>query len=72
MASRKKESSVDVNLKLQKTPIAVIGVSALFPDAKNKVEYWNNIINEVDSIIDVPESRWKIDDLVDEDNIIKC
>ena len=67
MTSRKKENSVDVNSKLQKTPIAVIGVSALFPDAKNKGEYWNNIINEVDSIIDVPESRWKIDDYYDPD-----
>ena len=67
MASIKKEDSVDISLKLQKTPIAVIGVSALFPDAKNKGEYWNNIINEVDSIIDVPESRWKIDDYYDPD-----
>ena len=27
--------------------------------------YWNNIINKIDSIIDVPESRWNIEDYYD-------
>ncbi len=67
MKIKTKESSVDVNSKLQQVPIAVIGVSALFPDAGNKDEYWNNIVSEVDSIIEVPESRWKIDDYYDPD-----
>ncbi|MBI9088117.1 MAG: SDR family NAD(P)-dependent oxidoreductase [Desulfobacterium sp.] len=57
----------DLNVKLQETPIAVVGVSALFPDAANMGEYWNNIVDEVDSIIDVPASRWNIDDYYDPD-----
>ena len=46
-------------------PIAVVGMSALFPDAPNLNQYWNNIINKIDSIIDVPESRWNIEDYYD-------
>ena len=47
-------------------PIAIIGMSALFPDARNLNQYWENILGKVDSIIDIPESRWKIEDFYDE------
>ena len=30
-------------------------------------QYWDNIISKMDSIIDVPESRWKIEDFYDMD-----
>lgn len=56
-----------MNSKLQKTPIAVIGMASLFPQAKNLSEYWSNIINEVDCITDVPSSRWNIEDYYDPD-----
>ena len=29
--------------------IAIIGLSCLFPDAKNPEEYWQNIVNQKDS-----------------------
>ncbi len=54
-------------LILQKTPIAVIGLAGLFPDSKDINQYWDNIINEVDTIKDVPPSRWKIEDYYDPD-----
>ncbi len=38
--------------------IAIIGMSCLFPDAKNVDEYWLNILQAKDSIIEVPEERW--------------
>lgn len=53
------------------TPIAIIGMSAIYPGANNKEEYWNNIINRVDSITDVPSSRWNIDDYYTPDPEIK-
>jgi len=59
--------SENVNIKLQQTPIAVIGVAGVFPDAKNVDVFWDNIINEVDSITEVPPSRWNIDDYYDPD-----
>ena len=53
--------------KLQSTPIAIIGMSSIFPQANNLQEYWDNILNKVDAIVDVPASRWKIDDYYDPD-----
>ena len=37
--------------------IAIVGMSCHFPGANNIREFWNNIINGVDSIIEAPENR---------------
>ncbi len=58
---------MNINSSLKKTPIAVIGISAMFADAKNVEEYWTNIIQSKDSIKEVPSNRWLIDDYYDED-----
>ncbi len=58
---------MNINSSLQKTPIAVIGLSSIFADARNIEEYWTNIIQGKDSIIDVPNNRWAIEDYYDED-----
>ncbi|MGK0363171.1 MAG: acyl transferase domain-containing protein/acyl carrier protein [Saprospiraceae bacterium] len=58
---------MNINSSLKKTPIAVIGLSAIFADAKNVEEYWTNIIQKKDSIKDVPANRWLIDDYYDPD-----
>ncbi|MCG8326975.1 MAG: acyltransferase domain-containing protein, partial [Chitinophagales bacterium] len=58
---------MNLNSSLKKTPIAVIGLSAMFADAKNIEEFWTNIIQSRDSIKDVPSNRWLIDDYFDED-----
>ena len=39
-------------------PIAIIGIGSIFPGAGNTEQYWGNIVNKVDSIIEVPEDRW--------------
>ncbi|MFN7660609.1 MAG: beta-ketoacyl synthase N-terminal-like domain-containing protein, partial [Dolichospermum sp.] len=49
------------------TNIAIIGMASIFPQAKNLQEYWQNIIQKVDCITDVPPSRWHIDDYYDPD-----
>jgi acyl transferase domain-containing protein len=64
---RKNKSQNVLNARMANRPIAVVGMSALFPDAPNLNQYWDNIINKIDSIIDVPESRWNIDDYYDID-----
>ncbi|MCP4438728.1 MAG: acyltransferase domain-containing protein [Aureispira sp.] len=58
---------MNINSSLSKTPIAVVGMSALFANARNIEEYWNNIVQAVDSIVDVPETRWRIEDYYDPD-----
>ena len=56
-----------INSSLKKTPVAIIGLSAMFADASNVEQFWNNIIDQKDSIVDVPESRWKIEDYYNAD-----
>ncbi len=48
-------------------PIAVIGLSGIFPEAENISQYWENILNEINCIKEVPPSRWSIDDYYDPD-----
>nr|WP_229486570.1 type I polyketide synthase [Nostoc favosum] len=61
------QSQEQLHSQLQRVPIAIIGMSALFPKAKNLQEYWDNIIGKVDCITDIPTSRWNIDDYYDPD-----
>ncbi|MBZ0282368.1 MAG: acyltransferase domain-containing protein [Anaerolineae bacterium] len=58
---------LEPNIHLHHTPIAIIGMGALMPQARNLREFWNNIIGKVDCITDVPESRWRVDDYYDPD-----
>lgn len=55
------------NEQLQQTPIAIIGMGSLFPQASNLQEYWEKIIAGSDCITDVPQSRWNVDDYYDPD-----
>jgi acyl transferase domain-containing protein len=52
---------------LQKTPIAIVGMASIFPQAENIQQYWDNIISEVDCITEVPPSHWNIADYYDPD-----
>ena len=52
---------------MQQTPIAIIGLAGVFPESKNLQAYWDNIVQEVDCISEVPASRWEIDDYYDPD-----
>ncbi|WP_218081137.1 type I polyketide synthase [Anthocerotibacter panamensis] len=48
-------------------PIAIVGMAALFAQARTLEEYWGNILKGIDCITDVPPSRWNIDDYYDPD-----
>ena len=52
---------------LRDNPVAIIGLAGIFPEAHNLQEYWDNILNKINCIIDVPASRWKIEDYYDPD-----
>ena len=43
-------------------PLAIIGISCIFPGADGLEEYWHNIRNGVDVITDVPDTHWSPDD----------
>ena len=50
---------------MPRTSIAIVGMSGIFPQAKNLRRYWSNIVSEVDCITDVPPSRWNVEDYYD-------
>ena len=49
------------------SPIAVVGVSALFPGSQDGRGFWRDILAGKDLISEVPESHWLIDDYYDPD-----
>ena len=51
----------------QRPPIAVVGVSALFPGSLGAGGFWRDILAGTDRIIDVPPTHWLIDDYYDPD-----
>ena len=46
-------------------PIAIIGMSSIFPQAQDLTQYWDNILREINCITEVPASRWEIKDYFD-------
>ena len=65
MTSDKSLSVNKINRKLQHNPIAIVGMASLFAKSRNLREYWQNIINKVDGITDVPSTHWNIEDYYD-------
>jgi acyl transferase domain-containing protein len=51
----------DMNFRLRREPVAIIGMAGIFPQAANMQEYWENILAGVDCITDVPPSRWDVE-----------
>ena len=51
----------------KQTPIAVVGVSALFPGSTDSRGFWTDILAGKDLITDVPSSHWLIEDYYDPD-----
>ena len=48
-------------------PIAVVGVSALFPGSSDSTGFWRDILAGTDRMTDVPPSHWLIEDHYDPD-----
>jgi acyl transferase domain-containing protein/NAD(P)-dependent dehydrogenase (short-subunit alcohol dehydrogenase family) len=48
-------------------PIAIIGMSCIFPKAQSLPEYWHNIKTKIDAITEVPPTHWRPEDYFDPD-----
>lgn len=51
----------------KREPIAIIGMSCRFPGAKDLNEFWNNLLNGVDSVCEIPSDRWDIERFYNKD-----
>ncbi len=38
--------------------VAIIGLSGMYPEADNLEQFWMNLKNSVDCIVEIPEERW--------------
>ncbi|MFP7654374.1 SDR family NAD(P)-dependent oxidoreductase [Chryseobacterium proteolyticum] len=52
------KNNLQLDNQLNRTDIAVIGMSCRFPGADNYHDFWNNLINGTFSVTEIPESRW--------------
>ena len=52
-------------------PIAVVGVSALFPGSQNANGFWGDILAGTDMVKEIPKSHWLIEDYYDQDQSAK-
>ena len=43
-------------------PIAIVGMSGRYPQAKSLTEYWANLESGKDCITEIPEERWSLED----------
>lgn len=48
-------------------PIAVIGISGRYPGASNLDEFWQNLLNGVDCITEIPDERWNHEEYFNEE-----
>ena len=48
-------------------PLAIVGVSALFPGSTSAQGFWRDILAGRDLITEVPETHWLIEDYYDPD-----
>ena len=48
-------------------PIAVVGVSALFPGSSDVTGFWRDILAGTDRMTPVPPTHWLVDDYFDAD-----
>ncbi|MEO0755755.1 MAG: beta-ketoacyl synthase N-terminal-like domain-containing protein [Cyanobacteria bacterium J06648_16] len=63
----KKPDQSQRKYRLCDTPIAIVGMSGLFPESPDLASYWHNILREADCITEVPASRWDADAYYDGD-----
>ena len=57
----------DITPLLRQNPVAIVGMASIFADAENLDKYWENIVQGIDSIREVPPTRWNADDYYDPD-----
>ncbi|MFE0459968.1 beta-ketoacyl synthase N-terminal-like domain-containing protein, partial [Kitasatospora sp. NPDC058965] len=60
-------SDPDLDRRLADTPIAIVGLSALYPKSRDLREFWGNVVAAADCIEDVPSTHWDVAEHYDPD-----
>lgn len=58
---------VESSKPIEREHIAIVGVSGRYPGANNLDEYWDNLVVGKNSVIEIPPSRWDVDQYYDPD-----
>uniref|UniRef100_UPI000A86AD18 type I polyketide synthase n=1 Tax=Streptomyces sp. TP-A0356 TaxID=1359208 RepID=UPI000A86AD18 len=57
----------DLDRRLARDPIAIVGLSALYPKSRDLREFWAKVAAAADCIEDVPATHWDVDEFYDPD-----
>ena len=57
-----KNNTVKPDPSSSESPLAIIGIGCLFPQASDPSAYWVNIREGIDAITDIPATHWRTDD----------
>ncbi len=57
-APEEEVSVQDIEVTVEREPIAVVGIGLRFPGAANPDSFWENIKSKKSGIVDVPSDRW--------------
>ncbi|MEV0374845.1 beta-ketoacyl synthase N-terminal-like domain-containing protein [Streptomyces sp. NPDC050636] len=60
-------SGNDVDRRLARDPVAIVGLAGMFPEARDLSEFWDNVVEGRDCTTDVPDAWWKTADHYDPD-----
>jgi 3-oxoacyl-(acyl-carrier-protein) synthase/NAD(P)H-dependent flavin oxidoreductase YrpB (nitropropane dioxygenase family) len=71
LAARLRETAQPENVRGKPVDIAIVGIASLLPKANTTQEYWENILDKVDAITEIPSHRWDWRLYFDEDRNAK-
>ncbi|MGW7384848.1 beta-ketoacyl synthase N-terminal-like domain-containing protein, partial [Streptomyces sp. NPDC054794] len=57
----------DLDRRLAKDPVAIVGLSALYPKSRDLREFWTNVVSAADCVEDVPATHWDVSQHYDSD-----
>ena len=57
-----KKNTVKPDRTSCESPLAIIGIGCLFPQANDPSAYWANIREGIDAITDIPATHWRTED----------
>ncbi len=67
MTPSPKNSSRALAQNAPRNPLAIVGLSCMFPGARDLAGYWDLLRDGIDAIREVPETHWSPDDYWNED-----